>query len=99
MLKTPYPESGIRVLSIMFGEQWVEISFIEERDESDDVIDIKQRLISPSLFLSEITDIQDSVTELLDRASLHRRNPTQHYSRTRLPEESLHVQDQEAGQD
>jgi hypothetical protein len=70
-------------MSVTFGEEWIEISFTEQRDFSDDVIDLKTRLISPKLFADEVEDILDSLTDLLDRAAIHRRNPVQKFRAAR----------------
>lgn len=80
-MKFPYPESGVRILSVVFGEEWTEVSWVEERDESDDVVDIHQRLIKPYLFKDEVDEVKESISDLLDQAAVHRRNPTPSYSR------------------
>lgn len=85
-MRFPFPESGVRILSVVFGEEWTEVSWVEEKDESDDVVDIHQRLIRPHLFKEEVEEIKESINELLDEAAVHRRNPAQHYSR-RLEED------------
>lgn len=68
-------DDDYKVTSVVFGENWVEISFYETREESPDVIDVKQRLIRPSLFPDEVESIHAILTDMLDRAAIHRRNP------------------------
>ena len=76
-----YSENGVRILSIVFGEQWTEISYVEEKDDTDDVVDVRQRLIGPHLFTDEVEELKESIEELLDKAALHRRNPAQTFTR------------------
>lgn len=72
-------EDGYKVTSVVFGEHWVEISFYESQDETPDVIDVKQRLIKPTLFPDEVEAILAQLTDLLDRAAIHRRNPVKQF--------------------
>lgn len=71
-----------RITSVVFGERWLEISFYETRDETTDVIDVKQRLIRPTLFKDEIDGVLEGLADLLDRAAIHRRNPVTTFQRT-----------------
>jgi len=73
--------SDYRITSVVFGERWLEISFYESRDESPDVIDVKQRLIKPSLFPEALERVLEDLTEILDGAAVHRRNPATQFRR------------------
>lgn len=70
-----------RITSVVFGERWLEVSFYESRDETPDVIDVKQRLIRPSLFKEEIESVLEGLSDILDRAAVHRRNPVTSFQR------------------
>lgn len=70
-------EPDIQIMSVTFGDQWLEINFTEEREVSDDVVDIRSRLISPELFRERIQYVKEMLADILDEADIHRRNPPQ----------------------
>lgn len=74
-------DEDYKITSVVFGEHWTEISFYETRDESPEVIDVKQRLIKPSLFPDSLESIHGLLADMLDQAAIHRRNPVSEFRR------------------
>lgn len=70
-------DPDIQIMSVTFGDQWLEINFTEDREVSDEVVDIRSRLISPELFQERIQYVKEMLTDILDEADIHRRNPPQ----------------------
>jgi hypothetical protein len=52
-------DDDLTITSVVFGEKWIEIGFYESRDQSSDVIDLKQRLINPRLFPEDLAPFID----------------------------------------
>jgi hypothetical protein len=68
-------DDDLTITSVVFGEKWIEIGFYESRDQSSDVIDLKQRLINPRLFPEDLARILDDLQGMLDQSAIHRRSP------------------------
>lgn len=85
--------SEYRISAVTFGDQWVEISYYETRDVSEDVVDLKQRLISPRLFPDHFAAIITSLGDVLDEAAIHRRNPAPSFTAPRREEPEARVTD------
>lgn len=70
------PANEYHIQAVRFEEESLEISFYETRHLSDDVMTLQQMLIRPTLFVDEINSIKEDIADILDRAYIHRRNPT-----------------------
>jgi hypothetical protein len=75
----------LKILSAVFGEQWLEVQYTDESWNTDDVVDVRNRLIQPGLFDAEITEILERLVDILDKADVHRRNPAQNFRRVSTP--------------
>lgn len=84
-------EQGIQIHGVLFADDYIEISFLEEREVSDDVSDLRRRVIRSHLFPERIGGILDELVELLTEAAVHRRNPTREF---RAPKTTLREDDE-----
>lgn len=81
--------NSYRILSVNFSEEWVEITFLEQREQSDDVREVRSRAIRPRLFQAQVDELLDSLTELVDDAAVHRRNPVASFRRPRRTDDDV----------
>ena len=71
------------IQSVIFGDVWVEINFVDHNDVSKQVIDVRQRLIDPELIAEEIEIIKATLEMALDKAAIARRNPANSFTAPR----------------
>jgi len=50
-------EQGIQIHGVLFADDYIEISFLEEREVSDEVSDLRRRIIKSYLFSERIGGI------------------------------------------
>jgi hypothetical protein len=74
-----------RVLNIAFGEEFCEIQYVETRDETPDVVTIRQQLIRTSRVEDEVMVLQALITDLIDSSEVMKRNPPESFTRA-LPQ-------------
>lgn len=72
-------EQGIQVHGVLFADDYVEISFVEARELTNDVSDLRRRVIRTDVFSERIGGILDELVELLTEAAVHRRNPVREF--------------------
>jgi len=85
-------EQGIQIHGVLFADDYIEISFLEEREVSDEVSDLRRRIIKSYLFSERIGGILDELVELLTEAAVHRRNPVREF---RTPKAALGKEEEE----
>lgn len=76
-------DSDYDVQSVIFGDTWVEVNYVEKRHISKQVIDVTQRLIDPELIPEEIEIVKRTLEMALDKAAIARRNPPDSFTAPR----------------
>jgi hypothetical protein len=68
-------ESDLIIQSVIFGENGVEISFAERRDQSLQVALFKNIAIDMEFVKEEVEDVLDTLRDVVDKAHVILRNP------------------------
>lgn len=80
-----------KISAVTLGDQWIEIAYYETKDVSEDVVDLKQRMINPRKFPDQVQALTLLLGELLDEAAILRRNPPPSFTAPRRTEDEPRV--------
>jgi len=67
--------SDIMIHSISFGDEMIEVTYMEERDKTARVAMMRTLLIDSNVVTVELRELEESAQELVDAALLAMRNP------------------------
>lgn len=81
MSMIPDPTAGVQIFSVDFGDEWLRVTFAEERDTTPNVQDTRSRAIRTKLFEEEIADVLDTLRDIVDRAYTEKRNPPERFQK------------------
>jgi hypothetical protein len=74
-----------QILSLLFNDRFVEVQYVDEDLNTEDVAEVRTKLLNPAAFKQEVGTIVNLLSDLIDKADVHRRNPPQSYSRISTP--------------
>lgn len=77
------PTDEVIVTAIQFGDEGIEISYFEKRDQGSKVGVFKTMVMSTVGLEEQVQEINDAIVELVDHGSLTLRNPPDRISGAR----------------
>lgn len=72
---------SVTILSVTFGDRWIELTWNDAVDASARSMQIHQDLIDPNLVPDQLGEVMESLKEMLEVAAVERRDPPREFSK------------------
>ncbi len=71
----------VTILQVGFGDRWIEISWHDALDSTARSVQYHQDQIDPTLVPEQLSDVMDSLKEMLETAAIERRDPPKSFTK------------------